>query len=421
MFTSARKIVLLNKQAYSDRVLSVDYSHLISYWLLDDKSGTKAYSLKNYAGNVLRNSGLEIYSAPNFAYWNRTEADGGTVVQETVDVHGGASAAKVTVGTNQYTTFISADCTGAANVLLTQGITYTLKFWTHGNGTTAGKYDVYDYTHYADIIPRVTTGVSGLVYVQITVTFTVPTGCTWVGLRFFGGATAAVAYFDDFEIIAPASEYPTALNIVGVPTMGEPGIGDGRTSIYFDGVDDGINALTASHYGTILNTLQAALLSSDAGTMMIWAKPWNASMWTEVDAGDSTTHSLFWLSDGTANNTACSSKFGSEDNIISSCYSANGTGLQAYMGAGIGYGANWFHCCSTWSKTNDHYRNYFNGKPNTHVDWEKTGLGTWNALRVFYLSIGNKNTVEHWKGWLAHCAIWDKELSQPQVRNLALR
>lgn len=229
--------------------------------------------------------------------------------------------------------------------------------------------------------------------------------------------SGAVAYYDDIEVIAPASEYPTKLSIVGAPTMSEPGIGDGRTSMYFDGTDDAIH--TTYRQNCIHNVLDAAFKASQELTAMIWFKPWDASMWTEVDAGDSTTHVLISFSglDRAGNSEGhkiCLDKWGSENNALSL------VPPQAYGSGGVD--DSWYFVAITWSKPQDRIREYFNGLPNTHLWWENTGLTTYDTGLINNIGIGTRaiSPLQYWHGHLAHFAIWDCELPASFIRRLAL-
>lgn len=416
---------------YSDFVQSISPANLIAHYPLDELSGTKVYNQINAAGNVLKNPGFEVFDSPNFLDFSRNEGSGGgAVVQETVDVHSGDSAVKITCGTNYWQTSLYAECDGVngRQTLLTPGVTYTLNFWCHGDGTHVGIYYVKDNTHSTNIIGETSTGVPGLTYQQIKTSFTVPSGCTSVSITFESSGAGYVSYWDDIELIAPASDNPTYLPIIGAPTMGEAGIGDGLTSMRFDGTDDAIWAGLGSYNGSMLNVLREALVNSQAWTVMIWARFSDAACWTEADAGSSTTHELFGLQSMTAagnsdpSNMFLSAKWGGEDNVLSDVTGAGVLGEQLYCSAGEGYGTAWFNHLITWSSANDRYRSYFNGIPNNHPSWEATGLGVFTPILTYVFSLGCKpvNINEYFKGWLAHFALWDCELPQSTIRRLAL-
>jgi hypothetical protein len=406
---------------YSDFVQSVYPDNLIGHYPLNETSGSNVYSTKNYAGNICRNPGLEVIGA--VVPWNWTYQEGtgsGDVAIETVNVQSGVNAVKVVCGTSYWQTKLISQFDGSSNnqPRLTAGTTYTLRFWTAGDGTHAGLYQVYDITHSANIIADKTTGVSGTSYAQVTDTFTVPAGCLALYINFMASPTGASAYYDDIEVIAPASENPTKLTIIGAPTMSEPGIGDGLTCMYFDGTDDGIYT-TYKNGSCIHNVLYDAYKTSQEVTAMIWFKPWDASMWTEDDASDSTTHDLFSFggltragnSDGSK---ICLDKWGSEDHALS------GIPPQTYGSGGVD--ANWYFVALSWSKLKDRIRQYFNGLPNTHLWWENTGLTTFDTGLINNIGIGVRDIEpsQYWHGHLAHFAIWDCELPQSTIRRLAL-
>ncbi len=69
-------------------------------------------------------------------------------------------------------------------VSVAPGATYTFSFYAKNNGGSGASYSVYDNSQYKDII-RPTSYFAKLnrsTYTQVSVTFTVPAGCTWVGV-----------------------------------------------------------------------------------------------------------------------------------------------------------------------------------------------------------------------------------------------
>lgn len=74
-----------------------------------------------------------------------------------------------------------------------------LTFWTKGDGTNAGRYFVRDESNVANIIATTSTGVTAsTTWTMVGATFTVPAGCTSVGLYLFAGAVDNTsAKFDD--------------------------------------------------------------------------------------------------------------------------------------------------------------------------------------------------------------------------------
>ncbi len=67
---------------------------------------------------------------------------------------------------------------------VTPGGTYTFSFYAKNNGGTGASYSVYDNTHYAEIVAPTSyfARINGTGYTRVSVTFTVPAGCSWVNV-----------------------------------------------------------------------------------------------------------------------------------------------------------------------------------------------------------------------------------------------
>ena len=75
----------------------------------------------------------------------------------------------------------------------------------------------------------------------------------------------------------------------------------------------------------------------------------------------------------------------------------------------------WIHLAITISQANDRVIYYLNGSA---VETD-TGLGTFaGAAATMYLGTQTPASTP-WKGYLAHCAIFDGELTDPQIATLA--
>jgi len=194
----------------------------IAYWPLWEASGSVAY---DYAIVDILNGGFETAGAGGadvWATWAETAGDG-ALANETTIVHGGSDAAKVTAGA-------TANTKVAQTCGVIPGHVYTLSFWTRGDGTNGGRYGVYDVSNSADIVAAVATGVTGTTYTQKTATFIAPAGCISVRIDLWCPTTnTGIAYFDDVSMPGPGKHNGTCSNV----TLGQPGIGDGRTSALF--------------------------------------------------------------------------------------------------------------------------------------------------------------------------------------------
>lgn len=143
---------------------------------------------------VVPNSGFETAGAlpPVFLNWVQALGDG-TLVDEGVLVHSGSHAAKMTAGASANTAMRSG------NISVTPGYSYTISFWTRGDGTYSGRYGIKDVTHSTWIIADLTpTNITNTVYALFTNTFTAPAGCIAVQIWFECPSTnGGIAYFDD--------------------------------------------------------------------------------------------------------------------------------------------------------------------------------------------------------------------------------
>jgi hypothetical protein len=390
---------------------------------MDEISGTQMKNVKESSNeNVCPNPGFEFLSggAEVWTYWSKGESNGGTVVDETVDVHSGAHAVKVTAGTaSAYNTRLMGYCGSNVGYLsppLIAGQTYTFKFWCHGDGTANPTFDVLDVTHGYAGLTGGPTGITGLVYQQYTTTFTVPAGCVDIQMRFYGTTVNGVTYWDDFEIIPSASTNPTAGNYRGA-TLGQPGIGDGRKSPLFDGINDWANLRNADGINTAaeVNQLQA-LLEGNEGTLAFWARTTDAGIWTEAGAS---AYSLLSITTVTPPASLIYfEKWMNENNVISIIYAGMGTQVQLYAGIPIGTDTNWFHLCLTWSLSHDRVKVFVNAAANNHPSWEGTGLGAWTITKYpAYIDIASRygGTMYRWPGNMAHLSFWDVELSEAEA------
>jgi len=150
-----------------------------------------------YGSELLTNGGFETtgVGADVFGTWQEG-VGGGAIADETSDVHGGSHAAKLTGSESNDTTVLQ-------EVGATAGQVWRLSFWSHGDGINSSVYQVYNYTAGTNIAPssRVSTGITGTTYALTTFEFTVPAGCTSLGVLLRPAAVAgAIAYFDDVSL-----------------------------------------------------------------------------------------------------------------------------------------------------------------------------------------------------------------------------
>lgn len=183
-------------------------------------------------------------------------------------------------------------------------------------------------------------------------------------------------------------------------TLGQPGIGDGRTAASFDGTTSLNNVFSAS---------LAAAFGSAEGSIALWAKVANVGVWSDA------TVRRFITLQVDANNRVFIEKVAGA-NTFGYNYVAGGTAKNRNRTTTT---TDWFHVALTWSKANDEVKAYFNGAQEG---------ATLNALGVWVGTIVSTNTnvganattpTSVWSGFLAHAAIWNTPLSAAQVAALA--
>jgi hypothetical protein len=184
-------------------------------------------------------------------------------------------------------------------------------------------------------------------------------------------------------------------------TLGQAGIGDGRTCPLFDGAND-------------YNDIYSAALNTDfdgaEGTLLVWAKV-TAGVWT-----DNTNRKLVHVGADISENYVTLWKVG--DNNLAFTYEAGNTLSQVYPLAITPSG--WFVLAITWSKSGDKVIAYHNG---AQTGSTLTSLGTWSgALDSTLCVVGAQSiTPTHpWSGTLAHAALWTTPLTAPQIASLAV-
>ena len=144
--------------------------------------------------SILLNGGFETAGAmpPTFLNWVDVLGDG-AIANEGVIVHEGADAAKLTAGLTSNTAVVGT-------ITVVTGKRYRLRFWTRGDGTYDGRYQLWDNDNAGSIFTAL-TGVAGATYLAVVKEFTVPAGCTSIDLYFKCPTTnGGIAYFDACEV-----------------------------------------------------------------------------------------------------------------------------------------------------------------------------------------------------------------------------
>ena len=171
--------------------------------------------------------------------------------------------------------------------------------------------------------------------------------------------------------------------------LGQPGIGDGKTCPYFDGVNDSVSSGWAQLSGT-LNVLE--------GTLMVWAKP--VGGWSAATAGG-----LVEMTNMGGTNTLM----------------GKGTGVIGYWSA-VEYASlkssytGWLHIGHTWSATSGLRKFFVDGNP------VADGVA-FTTLPVGYPAILNAGSgwlSNNWfNGWMAHIVLLNRAATESEMRQSA--
>jgi hypothetical protein len=180
--------------------------------------------------------------------------------------------------------------------------------------------------------------------------------------------------------------------------LAQPGIGDGRTSPYFDGINDFVNIYTAG---------LANVFSGARGTLVIWAKIESAGVWA-----DGVLRNMVHIAvDGTSNILGI--RKATLVNYISIPYFAGGTDdTQSYSISPV---PAWLMYGVTWDAGNDILRGFIRG---VEILPSGSTLGVWTgslAPNRCVIGARTNTATDPWFGYLAHCALWNCALTPREM------
>ncbi len=233
--------------------------------------------------------------------------------------------------------------------------------------------------------------------------------------RLFLGSRNALTYTNKVIALAPIAYWPLGEG-AGTPitdeggnarhgvytgvTLGNVGIGDGRTAAGFDG---------ATSKGNVYSASLAGAFNKDEGSIAAWCKVSAAGVWTD----GINRFALRFAAD--ASNLVSLIKQ-SASNRFDCQYAGGGTfRLQSLTSAPVG----WFHAAITWSVLANQVIVYFNGVATGSPLATPTFTG---SLATTTTVIGAQITTPAlvWSGNIAHVAVWTTPLSAAQVATLAI-
>lgn len=172
--------------------------------LIDTQKPTRNAIRSTYTQNdiiesdeLMENGGFETPSVDTdhtFETFGDYPGDG-SIASVGSPVHGGAAAAALTAGATRNTKI-------GKTIHCTESSSYRLSFWARGNGTVAGRYEIYDVTNGASIVGPTSMGLpTAASYSQVIVDFTTPAGCSGMQFWFMCANTASTTvYFDDVSV-----------------------------------------------------------------------------------------------------------------------------------------------------------------------------------------------------------------------------
>lgn len=230
------------------------------------------------------------------------------------------------------------------------------------------------------------------------------------------GGADTLAYTNKVIALSPIAYWPmaessglTALDASGngrngtysAVTLGQTGIGDGRTA-----------ALFSSSYVNIYSASLEGALSVAEGTLSVWFQFQSAGIWTDAAARQ-------FIQIRTDANNLVALRRTSTNNQLQSQYVAGGTSKTVNI-TSVGGSVAWNHFALTWSKSADQMIAYINGAQSGAI---QTGLGVWaGALSSTLCLIGASTQTpgSPMSGLLAHAAVWASPLSAAQIATLAV-
>ena len=176
----------------------------------------------------------------------------------------------------------------------------------------------------------------------------------------------------------------------------------GTAAPYFDGANDYVDVKTAT-----LETLWNA--GGAEWSVMCWWKVANAGVWTDG------TWRRVWEFLDTANDYTRFTRHAG-NNTLAGYWTGGGTAESESEGAVSS--VNWNCQVLTRSESADEVKYYRNANL---INTDNT-IGNWASAGAWvYMLLGAASDVPAnvWHGWLAHCAVWGRALTQPEITKLA--
>jgi len=190
-------------------------------------------------------------------------------------------------------------------------------------------------------------------------------------------------------------------------TLGEPGIGDGRTSFFYDGVND---------YTNIYSVALDAAFNGQEFTVIQWLEVFSAGVWTDGVL----RYLLDMLVD--LNNSIEIRKLAG-NNQLQFVYKANAVVKAVTVNPFSETG--WIMSALTASRTVDEMKAYLfwdGGASGGQQGATQNGLGAWvGNLAANFVTIGSRNVVPAsvWNGSIGLCSLWREAKPMSVLEQLA--
>ena len=188
-----------------------------------------------------------------------------------------------------------------------------------------------------------------------------------------------------------------------VTTMGTgTGIGDGNTAPDFDGTNDSVD---------IYSTTFRDAFDGVKGTVSIWAKVYHVNLWT-----DGLTKRVIEIR-ADAQNYIEIFRTPAASNSLRFAYEA-GDERENQDEAGLSL-ITWMHLAITWAKSPEKFGAYLNGS----LLLDNQDVGVWAAVKpsetqTVIGAADNANQLA-WHGWLSNFAVFDSDLGDTAIADLA--
>ncbi len=219
-------------------------------------------------------------------------------------------------------------------------------------------------------------------------------------------ATDPIAYWpldEDQGTVAHCWVNPAQNGAYTGVTLGQSGIGDGRTAPFFDGANDYVDIWSAAF---------AAAFNGNEGTLAQWVRVFNVGVWTDAVVREAVR---IWA-DGNNLVTGATRDPANNNRLVTYRRAGGGWENQSSLGMTT---IDWFHTAITWDTVADEVIYYRNGA------WLETdgGLIAWAGAPAANSTVIGARVIpigSPWHGYLAHTAVWDTPLTPTQIADLAV-